>query len=86
MLRVVSARCVVCDLHTIAPDHSIRIGDGSRHSEEIVKKSRTAPSNVIIIIINSYSGTKSECLKPALLSHNNPPHVFAVIKTSIVIT
>ena len=30
---------------------SVRVGDGSRRSEEIVRKSRIAPFNTIIIII-----------------------------------
>ena len=48
MLHVINVRCVACDLHTIAPMHlSVRVRDGSRHSE----KSQIAPLNVIIIII-----------------------------------
>ena len=38
MLPVMSARCVARDLHTVAPGHlSVRVGDSSRRSEEIVK-------------------------------------------------
>ena len=51
MLHVISTWCVARGLHTIAPGHlSIRVGDGSRRSEEIVKKSRFAPFSAIIII------------------------------------
>ena len=36
----------------LRPGHfSVRVGDGSRGSEEIVKKSRIAPVNAIIIIV-----------------------------------
>ena len=42
-------------LHVICtrlyPGHSARVGDGSRRSEEIVKKSQIAPLNAIIIVI-----------------------------------
>ena len=51
MLHVISAGCVARDLHTIAPGPLVRVGDGSRRREEIVKKSRIAPFNAIIIII-----------------------------------
>ena len=42
MLHVISARCIARDLHTVAhvcaQGHlSVRVGDGSRRSEEIVK-------------------------------------------------
>ena len=52
MLDVISAG----QLHVICTrlrlNHlSVRVGDGSRRSEEIVKHSRTAPLNAIIIII-----------------------------------
>ena len=47
---------------------SVRVGDGSRHSEEIVKRSRIVPLNVIIIIIiiivqsiQSWSTATEEC-------------------------
>ena len=43
------ARHVACDKR---PGHlSVHVGDGSLHSEEIVKKSQTAPLNAIIITI-----------------------------------
>ena len=36
---------------SVAPGHlSMRVGDGSRRSEEIIKKSVIAPLNAIIII------------------------------------
>ena len=41
---------VICT--RLRPSHlSVRVGDGSQHSEEIVKKSWIAPLNAIIIII-----------------------------------
>ena len=30
---------------------SVRVGDGSRRSEEIVKKSRFAPFNAIVVVV-----------------------------------
>ena len=46
---MISPQCVACDLHKTAPGPLERTC--SRHSEWIVKKSRTAPLNAIIIII-----------------------------------
>ena len=41
----------------LRPGHlSIRVGDGSRCNEEIVKKSRIAPPNAIIIVIDGGGG------------------------------
>ena len=52
MLRVVSPRCVARDLHTIPPGHfTVRVGDGSRRSGEIVKNLEFAPLNAIIVVI-----------------------------------
>ena len=40
---MISVRCAARDLHTIAPGHlSVRIGDSSRRSEEIVEISNCA--------------------------------------------
>ena len=48
---MISALCVARDLQTIAPIHlSVRVGDSSRRSEEIVK-SGIAPFNAIIILL-----------------------------------
>ena len=42
------------------PGHlSVRVGDGSRRSEEIVKKYQIAPLNAIIIIIIIISSSSS---------------------------
>ena len=44
--------CCAWFAHDCAPGHlSVRVGDGSRRSEETVKKSRIAPFSAIIIII-----------------------------------
>ena len=52
MLHLMSARCVARDLHSAVPGHlSVRVGDSSLRSEEIVQKSRIAPVSAIIIII-----------------------------------
>ena len=38
MLHVIGARCVARDFHMIVPGHlSVRVGDSSWRSEEIVK-------------------------------------------------
>ena len=51
MLHDISARRIARDLHMIPPGHSnVRAEDGSL-LKEIVKKSRTATLNAIIIII-----------------------------------
>ena len=49
-LHVISARCVAHEFAKISHDCA-RVGFSSRRSEEIVKKSRIAPLNAIIIII-----------------------------------
>ena len=61
---MISAQCVACDLHTIVLgpfECMVRVGDGSRHGEEIVKKSRIAPFNAIIIIIIIIIFVFSQC-------------------------
>ena len=43
LLHVISARCVACDVHMIAPGQlSVRAGDSSQRTEEIEKFSKCA--------------------------------------------
>ena len=52
MLHVISAQCVARDLHAIVPGRlSVRLGDSSRCSEEIAKKSQIAPLSAIIVVV-----------------------------------